>query len=68
MKKHLTTIKHVEWDSNHWPDTYRLMAAHIIVFYALLLMNVGLCRLVKINLVLFNNTAFISSKFRFDRY
>ena len=43
------------------------MAAYTIVFYTLLLMNGGFCKLVKINLVLFKDTAFISSKCHFDR-
>ena len=42
-----------------------LMAAHTIVFYALLSMNVGFCRLVKVNLVFFSDTVFISSKSSF---
>ena len=67
-KKCLAKIKkRVEWGSNHWPYDCGLMAAHKIVFYALLSMNVGFCRLFKINLVFFNDTAFISSKSRFDR-
>ena len=35
--------------------------AYTIIFYALLLMNRGFGRLVKINLVFFKDTAFISS-------
>ena len=68
MKNVLTKIKkHVKWGSSHRPYDNRLMAAHIIIFYALLSMNIGFCRLVKINLVFFNDTAFISSKSCFDR-
>ena len=51
--------------SGHMP--YGLMAAYTFVFYTLLLMNSGLCRLVKINFVFLKDTAFISSKFRFDQ-
>ena len=68
MKKRLTKIKkRAKWGSNHRLYVYGLMAADTIVFYALLSMNVGFCRLVKINLVFFNDTAFISSKSRFNR-
>ena len=67
MKKCLTKIKKcVKRGSNHRPYGYGLIAAHKIVFYALLSMNVGFCMVVKINLVFFNDTAFISSKSRFD--
>ena len=46
---------------------YGLMAAYIFIFYTLLTMNSGLCRLVKINPVFLKDTAFISSKYRFDK-
>ena len=53
MKKRLTKIKkRAKWGSNHRLYVYGLMAADTIVFYALLSMNVGFCRLVKINLSL----------------
>ena len=66
-KKRLKIKKRVKWGSNHRLYDNGLMAAHKIVFYALLSMNVEVCRLVRINLVFFNDTAFISSKSRFDR-
>ena len=46
---------------------YRLMAAYTFVFYTLLSMNSGLCRLVKINFVFLKDAAFISSKSHFDQ-
>ena len=65
MKKRLTKIKKVclaglEPCSGHMLNG--LMAAYTFVFYTLLSINSGLCRLVKVNFVLLKDTAFISSK------
>ena len=46
---------------------YRLMATYTFIFYTLLLMNSGLCRLVKINFVFLKDTAVISNKSRFNQ-
>ena len=65
MKKRLIKIKkRVEWDSNHLPDAYRLW---LLIFYGLLSMYSGFCRFVRINLVFFEDTTFISSKSHFNR-
>ena len=65
MKKRLTNIKKTCRVGLEPPARcLRMMAACI---YELLLINSGFCRLVKINLVFFKDTAFISSKSRFDR-
>ena len=68
MKKRLPKIKkRVQRDWNHRPHALRVMATYTIVFYTLLSMNGGFCRLVKINFVFLKDTAFISSKSDFDQ-
>ena len=57
-EKCLTTIKNMcsgTRTSGHM--LYGLMAAYIFIFYTLLTMNSGLCRLVKINPVFLKDTA-----------
>ena len=43
------------------------MTAYTFIFYTLLSMNSGLCRLVKINFLFLKDTAFIASKSCFDQ-
>ena len=45
---------------------YRLMATYTFILYTLLLMNSGLCRLVK-KIVFLKDTAFILNKSRFNQ-
>ena len=44
-----------------------MKSAYTFVFYALLLINSGSCRLVKINFAILKDTAFILSKSCFDQ-
>ena len=49
----------VEWDSNTGQMLHGPMAAHTSIFYTLLLMNNGFCRLVEIKSVILKDTDFI---------
>ena len=57
--------KCIEWDLNYQPDAYGLMAAHLLCTPVNEWLGLQICK--NINLVFFKDTAFISSKSRFDR-